>query len=256
MGNHFCLSSPIYKPETFDCFWQHSWLAAGHLGTSGWSVLACTQVINDFFSGGLIFHLCCMVISTELLFTGCSLPSEGSATEIGAADRNCPNRDVRAVLGTCMTKKSEPETEAEEKTAKKGGLFATFSYFSGALFVIRGFFFKKGGLGWVHWLLFEKEGERVMPWSSQRWGNLQPSLGHKWSEETLFPLFSRVCSCFKWCHQLRFFGWLVISRGVGGRIVLCMHITFSQLARSSCFPAPCWSCTRKKRLGRLKCNFK
>lgn len=80
------------------------------------------------------------MISTELLFTGCSLPGEGPATEIGAADRNCPNRDVKAVLGTCMTKKLEPETEAEEKNWKKKGgegLFATFSYF----------FFKKGGVG-------------------------------------------------------------------------------------------------------------
>lgn len=57
VGKHFCLKFPIHKPKTFDCFWQHSWLAAGHLGTSGWSVLACTQVINDVFSGGLIFHL-------------------------------------------------------------------------------------------------------------------------------------------------------------------------------------------------------
>lgn len=89
--------------------------------------------------------LCCMVISTELLLTGCSLPSEGPATEIGAAYRNCPNRDVRAVLGTCITKKLDPETEDEgKKKAKKRGLSATFSYFSGASFVIRGKKYIKG----------------------------------------------------------------------------------------------------------------
>lgn len=105
--------------------------------------------------------LCCVVISTELLLTGCSLPSEGPATEIGAAYRNCPNRDVRAVLGTCITKKLDPETEDEgKKKAKKRGLSATFSYFSGASFVIRRKKIHKG-FG-CSWLLFEKEGGKVI----------------------------------------------------------------------------------------------
>lgn len=74
--------------------------------------------------------LCCMVISTELLLTGCSLPSEGPATEIGAAYRNCPNRDVRAVLGTCITKKLDPETEDEgKKKLKIGGFLPHFPIF-------------------------------------------------------------------------------------------------------------------------------
>lgn len=79
VGKHTSVSAFLFINQKL-----FSWWVAQHFGTSGWSVLplACTEIINDFFSGGLMSHLCCMVISTELLYTGCSLPSEGPATEI------------------------------------------------------------------------------------------------------------------------------------------------------------------------------
>lgn len=56
-----------------------------------------------------MFRLRCMVISTELLLAGCSLPTAGlcltTATEIGAAYGKYHKRDTRAVLGTCTTRK-------------------------------------------------------------------------------------------------------------------------------------------------------